>query len=78
VIKRCGCGDKHYPLSGTAFGGVDVHWPVCLSTNTTQGKSFKLNPGLYYDDMLALRISDLILVEILSSIICYYYYFYLY
>ena len=39
VIKRCGCGDVYYPLRGAAFGGVDVLWPACLSTNTTQGKS---------------------------------------
>jgi len=31
-----------------------------------------------HDDMMALKIYDLILVEILSSMACYYYYFYRY
>jgi len=47
VINRCGCGDSYYPLSGTAFGGADIHWPACLSTNATQGKSFQLKPQFY-------------------------------
>ena len=45
VIAKCQCGDKYYPLSGTAFGDPQHVWPPCSSNNATQG--YQLQPSIH-------------------------------